>query len=195
VNIETSPLDRSKPKVLFLSRVHYKKGVDRLIKASAILAQRGVEHQLVLAGTGDEAYENEMKTLAAAEGIRESAYFLGFASGAPKISLIQACDLFALPTSQENFGFVFFEALASGTPVVTTKGTDTWPEIEQSGGGKIVDNTPEAFADAIEELLSRPEQVGTMGQEGRDWALSAFELERIANDYHSLYVKVSGASA
>ncbi len=180
------------PKVLFLSRIHYKKGIDRLIRASALLKDRGFEHQLVIAGTGDDSYVKQMQSLAKQVGINNHVYFLGFASGRSKVSLLQACELFALPTSQENFGFVFFESLAAGTPVVTTRGTDTWPEIKQSGGGVIVDNEPEAFADAIQMLLRKPELVSSMGLRGQDWAMSAFESDRILQQYQALYLRTMG---
>ncbi|MHA7814427.1 MAG: glycosyltransferase [Phycisphaerales bacterium] len=182
-----SELDRDAPKVLFLSRINYKKGIDRLIKASAILNRNGVHHQLVIAGTGEPEYVDQMKALARAEGNQEQAYFAGFAKGEPKVALFSLCDVFALPTSQENFGFVFFEALAAGTTVLTTKGTDTWPEIEQSGGGVIVDNTPEAFADALETLLRDRENTACMGEAGREWVLRALAAEEIRSQYRAMY--------
>ncbi|MFG0300222.1 MAG: glycosyltransferase [Phycisphaerales bacterium JB047] len=180
-------LDREKPKVLFLSRINYKKGVDRLIRASALLHAKGVEHQLVIAGTGDEPYVEQMRSLARSEKIEDQTYFLGFASGVPKVALLEACDVFALPTSQENFGFVFFEALASGTLVLTTKGTDTWPEIEGSGGGVIADNTPEAFADALQHILGDLQQTHAMGQAGRSWVYREMTVDRVRQQYRDMY--------
>lgn len=184
-----SGLDRDLPKVLFLSRIHYKKGVDRLLQASAILNKRGVKHQLVIAGTGDEPYVNEMKTLAKSEGVDEHTYFLGFASGPAKIALFDLCDVFALPTSQENFGFVYFEALAAGTTVLTTKGTDTWPELEQSGGGVIVDNTPEAFADSLETILADREGYAQRAQGAREWIYSEMTMDKVREQYRQMYAK------
>lgn len=180
-------LDPDLPKVLFLSRIHYKKGVDRLIQASAILAERGVKHQLVIAGTGEDQYVKQMRSLAEQVGASGHTYFLGFASGMPKVSLLQACDLFALPTSQENFGFVFFEALAAGTLVLTTKGTDTWPEIESSGGGVIAANTPQDFADQLEMLLSDPQRLKEMGNAGRSWVHKEMAVERTSAAYAQMY--------
>ena len=182
-----SELDRVKPKVLFLSRINYKKGVDRLIRASALLHAKGVDHQLVIAGTGDEPYVKEMKSLAQSEGIEAQTYFLGFATGLAKVALLEACDVFALPTSQENFGFEFFEALASGTLVLTTKGTDTWPEIEGSGGGVIAENTPEAFADSLGEILGDLDRTHAMGQAGRAWVYKEMTVDRVRQQYRDMY--------
>ena len=180
-------LDPEVPKVLFLSRIHYKKGVDRLIQASALLAGNGVKHQLVIAGTGDDEYVEKMKNIAIDEGIEDQVYFLGFASGQEKVALFAACDVFALPTSQENFGFVFFEALAAGTFVLTTKGTDTWPELEQSGGGKIIDNSADAFARELEQLLGNLDLTHEIGQRGREWVHREMSMDRVRDAYNRMY--------
>lgn len=182
-----SGLDQTLPKVLFLSRIHYKKGVDRLIKASALLNNMGVKHQLVIAGTGDEPYVQEMKQLAQSQGVTDHTYFLGFASGQEKIALFNACDIFALPTSQENFGFVFFEALAAATTVLTTKGTDTWPEIQSSGGGVIADNTPEAFASALQTILTDLPAHKQGAISAREWAFTEMAVDRVRDRYRTMY--------
>lgn len=178
------------PKVLFLSRIHHKKGLDRLIRASATLHERGFEHQLIVAGTGEGAYPQQMRDLCRALGIDESTHFVGFVSGRTKIALLSLCDVFALPTSQENFGFVYFESLASGTPVITTRGTDTWPELTTSGGGVIVDNDPQSFADAIIALLGKSGTAGSMGRAGRRWVFDNLGSEAIASTYERLYREV-----
>lgn len=180
-------LDRSVPKLLFLSRINYKKGVDRLIMASAVLAKKGVKHQLVIAGTGDESYVQEMKLLAQTQGVSDHAYFLGFASGDAKIALFRACDIFALPTSQENFGFVLYESLAAGTTLVTTKGVDTWQELEEQGQATICKEDPQSVADTLESLLKDPSNIQSRGQAGRDWIFEHMNPERIVEQYDVFY--------
>jgi glycosyltransferase involved in cell wall biosynthesis len=180
-------LRSDRPIVLFLSRIHHKKGLERLIRASAMLHGRGVDHQLAIAGTGERRYVDSVRELARSLGVADSTAFLGFVDGPEKIALFQAASVFALPTSQENFGFVFFESLAAGTPVVTTRGADTWGEILRSGGGSIVDNTPDAFADAIGPLLGAPDHAREMGQRARAWALDRFDQEKIIAAYEQMY--------
>lgn len=176
------------PRLLFLSRLHYKKGVDRLIRAGAILRERGVPFQMLLAGTGDETYVRELHGLRDSLGLEEHVEFLGFVSGVEKVSLYEAATLFVLPTSQENFGFVFFEALACGCPVVTTRGVDTWPEIEASGGGVIAAEDPGSIALAVERLLAEgPKELRARGEHGRAWTLRYFDTARILGDYESIY--------
>ncbi|MCC5822910.1 MAG: glycosyltransferase [Phycisphaerales bacterium] len=188
-------IDRARPAVLFLSRLHEKKGIDRLIRASALLHRRGVEHQFLIAGTGDPRYTDSLRRLVRDEGIGEHTRFLGFVAGRTKVSLFQASALLALPTSQENFGFVFFEALAAGTPVVTTRGADTWPELIESGAGILADNTPEAFTDAIAEALADPDTLRKRGADGRAWALDHCDRARTAAAYRAMYAGCLGEPA
>lgn len=180
-------IDPRRPRVLFLSRLHPKKGADRLIRASALLHRRGVDHQLLIAGTGTPAYTRSLIELARTEGVAGSTCFLGFVGGTLKVSLFQAADVFALPTSQENFGFVFFESLAAGTPVVTTAETDTWPELERSGGAVVADNTPAAFCDRIAEQLADPQRAARMGEQARRWVMDSHDRRRTADRYEQFY--------
>ncbi len=186
-------LNRDVPRLLFLSRIHEKKGVDRLLRAAGILRDRGIAFQLLIAGTGDEPYVSRVRALRDQLGLQDHAEFLGFVSGIEKVSLYQASTLFVLPTSQENFGFVYFEALASGCPVVTTKGTDTWPEIKQSGGGVITRGEPEPFADAIAGLLAEGDTaIAERARCARAWTLEFFQPARIVAAYEALYAKAAG---
>jgi glycosyltransferase involved in cell wall biosynthesis len=186
--IEAFPqIRRDMPRVLFLSRLHPKKGADRLIRASALLHARGMPHQLLIAGSGSESYTKKLRQLSKDEGIEAHTSFLGFVTGKLKVALFQTASVFALPTSQENFGFVLFESLAAGTPVVTTGETDTWPELERSGGAVIADNTAEAFASAIARLLSQPDHARSLGDHARQWVLRQYDRNRTANRYEGLY--------
>jgi glycosyltransferase involved in cell wall biosynthesis len=180
-------IDRNRPVILFVSRLHPKKGLERLIDASALLHQRSVNHQLVIAGTGDERYESILKRRADSKDIKEHTMFVGFVAGRTKISLYQTAEVLVVPTEQENFGFVFFESLAAGTPVVTTRGADTWPEILASGAGDIVDATPHAIADAIEKILIDPKAARQRGSEGREWTLQYCNPSRVRQEYERLY--------
>lgn len=174
------------PTVLFLSRLHKKKGLDVLIRASGVLARRGVSFNTLIAGPGSAEEVEQFKALARECGAEERCHFLGFITPQEKFQLYRAADLFALPTHMENFGYVFFEALASGLPVVTTK-VDTWPELTESGGALIVPQTPEAFADAIAGLLPDAARRRAMGESGRRWVFENLNTQRVLAELTAMY--------
>ncbi|MFO0830253.1 MAG: glycosyltransferase [Phycisphaerales bacterium] len=174
-------------RVLFLSRLHYKKGADVFLEAAAIATRAGVDATWVLAGSGDAPYEKQMRDLAASLGLTDRVVFTGHVGGTLKVSLYQACELFALPTSQENFGFVFPESLACGTPVVTTKGVDIWPELEASGGSLVVERSAAAFARAVGDLLGDDERRLTMGTAGKTWVFQRFDERRLIGEFDAVY--------
>lgn len=174
------------PTILFLSRLHVKKGVEHLIRAAAALHQHGKTINLLLAGPSDPPeYLSHLQSLAAALGIASHTHFLGMVTGSLKWSLYQAADLFVLPTSQENFGYVLLEALACGTPVITTKGVDIWPELEQSQGAQIV--APADLAQTIDSLMMDKPQREHMSRAGSAWAKSFLDESRIASAMEAMY--------
>ena len=186
--IEEFGLSDGVPNVLFLSRLHYKKQPDVLIRAVKLLADRGVPCRVLFAGTGDEPYLKQLGALASELGLGEDrCRFLGMVTGDLKHSLYEAADLFALPTSQENFGLVYTESLACRTPIIATKGTDIWRELEASGAATIADPTPPAFADAIAALLADREALPARGEAGRAYTFDWLEIDKTARGFEALY--------
>ncbi|MHC4108108.1 MAG: glycosyltransferase [Planctomycetota bacterium] len=184
--------DDGRSVILFLSRIHPKKGLEQLIRAAAELQRRGLEIAVAVAGTGEPEYEQSLRRLADEEGVSERLHFLGLVVGEQKVSLYEAADLFVLPTSQENWGLVLTESLACGTPVVTTRGVDIWSELEASGAAAIIDSAPEAIASAVAELLDDTARLRAMQQKGRTWVLEHLDADRVAGQYERLYRSVSG---
>ena len=149
-------------------------GIEHLIDAVAQLRDRGTHVNVFVAGTGDEDYVDAMRDRVRSAGLEDRFIWTGHVGGDLKNSLYSACDVFALPTSQENFGFVFFESLASATPVITTDLVDTRFEIERSGGGVIIPQAGNAFADAIESFARGDRDGGLPRLPARERPLTAF---------------------
>lgn len=193
------PLRRGEPTVLFLSRVHPKKGVEHLVDAAAQLRDGGLPVQVIIAGTGDAAYTAAIQRRIEANNLGDRVHMVGQVTGDLKVSLYAACDLFCLPTSQENFGFVFFESLAAGTAVITTRGVDTWPELEASGGTVIVPETGEGMAvriaSAITGVLSEEGRSAAIGRTGRSWMFENMRPDQIAARFEAFYGRAAGAPA
>src|SRR5688500_6217303 len=122
--------------VLFLARIHPKKQIEILLRAVAAVA----EAHLVVAGAGDAAYVSELKQMAAGLGIAERVQWAGHLDGEAKARAFAEAAVFALPSINENFGIAVVEALASGLPVIVSKGVAIHNEIEAAGAGLIADD-------------------------------------------------------
>lgn len=189
------PVGPESPLILFLSRLHPKKGLERLIDAVPLLTSRGLPPILLVAGSADPVttapgYEESLRARAAASGQSDRIRFLGHVTGADKTSLLRAATLTVLPTSQENWGFSLVESLACATPILTTRGVDIWRELEASGGALPslpLPVAPAALADAIEPALRDTAQARVMGDAGRAWALKELDPQSIARKYEQLY--------
>jgi glycosyltransferase involved in cell wall biosynthesis len=129
-----------RPYLLFLSRIHPKKGCDLMIDAFATVADRQPDLQLVIAGPDQIGWVGRLKAQAEARGIATRVHFPGGLFGDAKWGAIRGADAFVLPSHQENFGIVVAEAMACSVPVLTTHKVNIWREVEKSGGGIIVDD-------------------------------------------------------
>jgi glycosyltransferase involved in cell wall biosynthesis len=173
--------------VLFLGRLHRKKGLELLLDATAVARVDGVMIDVLVAGTSEDAeYMRSLERKVADLGLQGQVHFLGFVSGSTKTSLYQCADLVATPSSQENFGYVQVEALACGTPVVTSK-IDFSEELEASGGAEIVERDPRSLAAAISALCADDGRRREMGARGRSWAMETFGGNGVCERFVSLY--------
>jgi glycosyltransferase involved in cell wall biosynthesis len=180
----------SEAKLLFLSRIHVKKGVECLIEAAAELKKRGKNCTVLIAGPGEEEYIRRLRALAREKGLGDQVHFLGMVRGEEKLSLFQCAALFVLPTQQENFGLALIEAMACGTAVVTTRGVDLWRELEEAGA-EIVEAEGVAMARAIAGLLEDREGLEARGARGREWVFEQLNPERVAGEYEAMYREVA----
>jgi len=123
--------------LLFLGRLHAKKGCDLLIEAFAVLARRDPQWHLVMAGPATPAFSAQLKALAARLGLASRITWAGMLSGTGKWGALYAADAFVLPSHQENFGIAVAEALACGTPVLISSRINIWREIDADGAGLV----------------------------------------------------------
>ncbi len=124
--------------VLFLGRIHVKKGCDLLIKAFGALAGLEGGAHLVLAGPcADAAYLEELRRLAARECPPGSVTWTGMLSGDMKWGALRSAEVFALPSHNENFGMSVSESISCGTPVLISNKVNIFEEIERDGAGFV----------------------------------------------------------
>lgn len=176
--------------ILFLSRIHVKKGINFLIEAVGVLKNELQGYTINIIGEGDESYIEELKDLSERLGVSNLIHFVGGIYGAQKWNLFRQADLFVLPTYSENFGIVVAEALACGTPVVTTKGTP-WEELESRHCGWWTEVGTDATVKALRSFLGLSEdELHTMGMNGRKLVEDRYSSRKMAEDMVQLYNKV-----
>ncbi|HSM80172.1 MAG TPA: hormogonium polysaccharide biosynthesis glycosyltransferase HpsP [Nodosilinea sp.] len=184
------PTDR--PLVLYLSRLDPKKGLDLLLPALEQLAAAGLDFHLVLAGGNpqDPAYERAIGERVRATGMCDRTSLPGFVTGPAKAALLQAADLFVLPSYYENFGIAVAEAMAAGVPVVVSKGVYLWPDIAASSSGWVCDLTVDSVARSLSEALTQPEQRRQRGQQAQQFAREHYDWAAIAHKTLAAYQSV-----
>jgi glycosyltransferase involved in cell wall biosynthesis len=129
--------------LLFLSRIHEKKGCDMLIEAFAEIAADDPQWHLVMAGPCEETLGRQLRARAGALGISERITWTGMVSGDVKWGALYSADVFVLPSHQENFGIAVAEALACGTPVLISVKVNIWREIDDDEAGFAAPDTVE----------------------------------------------------
>lgn len=181
---------KRKKEILFLSRVHVKKGINFLIEAVARLKPEMQGYAVRIAGEGDENYIAELKRLARKRGVADIVSFEGGVYGQRKWNLFRQADLFVLPTHSENFGIVVAEALAAGTPVLTTKGAP-WSDLESAHCGRWTEIGTDATVDALKAFLSLTEaELEQMGRNGRRLVLDKYAEAQVAKEMVDMYKKI-----
>lgn len=172
-------------RLLFLSRVHRKKGIDFLLEAWRSVEPDFRDWDLVVAGA-DFGDLEPMKALAGSLGLRRVA-FPGAVYGQAKTDMFASAELFVLPTRSENFGLVVAEALAHGLPAIVSKEAP-WQGLDARGCGRWIELSVEKLSEALRELMSKsPSELSEMGDRARRWASASFGWEAVASGMSAVY--------
>jgi glycosyltransferase involved in cell wall biosynthesis len=158
--------------LLFLSRIHPKKGIDLLIDAFAAVASTDPALHLVIAGPDQVGLQASLQQQAAKLGIANRILWPGMLSGDLKWGAYRTAELFCLPSHQENFGIVVTEALACSLPVAITKPVNISAEVEAAGAGIVHADTA---VDTTEALRIWLRLSGNEKQEMGKCALQLFQ--------------------
>jgi glycosyltransferase involved in cell wall biosynthesis len=149
---------------------------------------------LILAGSGEEQYLENLTYLVDSLGLTSRVTFTGFVAGPDKALLLQGADLFVLPSYAENFGVAVAEAMAAGLPVVVTPGVQISPEIAAYQAGLVVEGEVDTWVTAILNLLRSPEALLSLGENGKQLAKERYGWEAIAQTLTHIYESVSSAA-
>jgi glycosyltransferase involved in cell wall biosynthesis len=177
--------------LLFLGRIHPKKGLDLLLPAWQQVQNRFPEWRMVIAGSdngyfGESGYLNELQNLVQKLGLKRIE-FVGELRGSKKMQAYHDAELFILPTYSENFGMTVAEALAAGTPAIVSKGAP-WNGLTAQRAGWWIDVGSASLIACLKDALSRsPADLEAMGVRGRSWMDSDFSWERIGTQMVDTY--------
>jgi glycosyltransferase involved in cell wall biosynthesis len=181
--------------LLFLSRLHAKKGLPLLLEAFSRHREKLADWDFVIAGTDADGHRAEIEALARRLGLSTSVHFIGPVYDEEKRGAFAAAELFVLPTHSENFGLVIAEALACGVPVITTHGAP-WAELETLRcGWWVAIETTALGAALIDATRRRPEELREMGNRGRDLVAAKYVWPAVAERTVQLYNWLLGLTA
>lgn len=173
--------------ILFLSRLHYVKRPDLLIKAIGQLSPHLPPSHLLLAGSGDPSYCRYLQSCIDTLGLRSRVTFTGFVSGSQKSLLLQGADLFVLPSFSENFGIAVAEALLAGLPVIITDGIQLSSDVQAAQAGLVIPSEIDPLRSALEKLLSSPDLRQTLGRNAQNLAKTKYHWPSITKNLIHAY--------
>jgi glycosyltransferase involved in cell wall biosynthesis len=171
--------------IISMGRLQKIKGFDILINAFNLTLESFPNSILLIAG-GDEGEEQNLRKQIKYLNIDKNVFLIGAISGQDKIDFLANADLFCLPSHNENFGNVYVESLAAGTPIVASKMTP-WSEVENYDCGKWVENSIEETSKAINQILEKDRE--TMKINSRKLAFK-YDWKTIANNFKELFTKM-----
>jgi glycosyltransferase involved in cell wall biosynthesis len=171
--------------IISMGRLQKKKGFDILIDSFNETIKSFPNSILLIAGS-DEGEEGNLRKQIKYLNLEKNVFLVGAISGQNKIDFLSNADLFCLPSHNENFGNVYVESLASGTPIVASKMTP-WSEVEKYDCGKWVENSVEKTSKAMNEILNKNRE--TMRLNSRNLA-SKYDWKNIAQEFKNLYESV-----
>ncbi len=185
--------------LLFLGRLHPKKGLDILLPAWEAVETAFPEWRLVIVGSdnghyGVSGYLDELCRQAQQLDLKRIE-FLGELRGTEKMKAYQQADMFVLPTYSENFGLTVAEALAAGTPAIVTTGAP-WAELDTCGAGWSIEIGVDPLIDCLRSALAQPRCVlREMGKAGQAWMNAEFSWVSIGHRMARTYEWLVGCGS
>lgn len=173
-------------RILYLGRLHPKKGLPDLIAAWDRLADERIDWTVHIVGPDEGGHRAELEKMAS-QGSVPRVIFEGPVYGAEKMQVLSEADLFVLPTQNENFGLAVAEALAAAVPAIVSRGAP-WSDLETERCGWWVERGVEPLVSALREATALPDvERRAMGERGRVLMARKFNWDRIAHDMRSVY--------
>ena len=183
----------SHPFVLFLSRLHPKKGIEILLQAFAeVSCEESLrDWRLVLAGEGDGNYIASIRKSITQQNLNDKVLLCGWISGGEKWAALREAELLVLPSFQENFGLCVMESLAMGRPAIISDQVNLWREVEQARAGWVVELTVSSLSCALREALNNASERRVRGEAGKRLVDERFRWPLVVRQLKEMYIKVA----
>ncbi len=193
--LEKCPEMQDQPFILFLSRIHEKKGISNLINAYSKVIDEMTKNELsrgklslpklIIAGPGlESSYGKKMRLLVSKSKIlQKSIFFPGMLTGEAKWGAFYNSKAFILPSHQENFGIAIVESLACGKPVLITNKVNIWKEISSVNAGIVHDDTLNGAINLLHDFISlNSEDSDKMNQQALSVYKKYFDVKVVAQE-------------
>lgn len=182
-----------KPFLLFLGRLHYKKGLDILAESFKLIASKHPDVHLVVAGP-EEGARSDFVTRIAEAGLTDRVHLVGSIFARDKLAAMVGATCFVLSSRQEGFSVAILEAMACRQPAIITEGCH-FPAVAEHGAGYVTPLDPAAFAEALDRTLSDPEHRDAMSRAARRLIEERFTWPKVAEQSLELYERYGRGSS
>lgn len=184
---------RNKKFLLFMGRIHPKKGCDLAVRAFASLFAQNADWRLVFAGPDQTGWRSALDSLARDLGVHEQLTWTGMAQGTVKWGLMRTAEAFLLPSHQENFGISVAEALSCGLPVLISDKVNIWREIQADGAGFVAPDTAEGTVALLRNWTNLPHaRRAQMRNSARRCYENRFDVHRANTSLLAVLASVKG---
>jgi glycosyltransferase involved in cell wall biosynthesis len=180
-------IENNKKYIIFVSRIHPKKGLDLLLTAFAKILKSDLKTILVIAGTGSTEYEKQIRELVKTLEINDFIKFAGFVTNEEKQDLLKHAQAYVLTSRSDIHPTAIQDALAMGTPVMITEACD-YPEVEEYNAGIIVDSTVDSIYEGLKKIINECD-LKELSKNARKLIEEKFLVERLIKKYEEMYTK------
>lgn len=183
------PQVKGKKVILFLGRIHPKKGLDILARSFGKISREQKDVCLLIVGPNDSEYQNKVEKMIETEGILDKVIFTGMLTGHAKMAALSGADIFVLSSYSEGFSIAILQAMICGLPVIVTHQCN-FPEIEEIKAGVVIDPNVDQLTDSLTKLLNKPQLCKEMGENGRRLIIERFTWDKVAAEMINSYENI-----
>lgn len=184
--VQRFPELEGKRVILFLGRLHPKKGLDILARSFSRIAGRFDDAVLLVAGPDKFETRKNMEAILRSKGLLDRTVFTGLLTGEDKLAAMSCADLFVLPSHSDVLGIAVLEAMAARLPVIITTGCE-FPEVFEQEAGLVVEPDDTSIAGALGRLLADADLRGHMGRQGHTLVTERYTWQAAAAKMGELY--------